>query len=80
MGYISATRRNEIGIVLMRDFRGRGYGSQALMMFMENYQPLAAVPSERRGAWVANVAPGNHRSHALFRKLGGRVIQHTYEL
>lgn len=80
VGYVSATRRNEIGIVLLKVYRGRGYGPQAVRMLMENYQPLPAVPSERRGRWIANVAPDNEHSKHLFEKLGGRLIQVTYEL
>lgn len=81
VGYVSATRRNEIGIVLLKAHRGKGYGAQAVRMLMEKYQPLPAVPSERRGMWLANVAPGNEHSKHLFgEKLGGRLLQVTYEL
>ncbi len=33
-----------------------------------------------QGRYLANVAPGNEASHKLFAKLGGRVIQYTFEL
>jgi RimJ/RimL family protein N-acetyltransferase len=80
-GYVSATRRNEIGIVLLKTHRGQGYGAQAVRMLMDEHQPLPAVPSERRGRWIANVNPQNEHSKHLFAdKLGGRLIQNTYEL
>lgn len=81
VGYVSATQRNEIGIVLMKEYRGRGYGAQAVRLLMDLHLPLPAIPSERRGRWIANVAPGNEHSKHLFGdKLGGKLIQHTYEL
>lgn len=81
IGYVSATQRNEIGIVLLKQYRGCGYGAQAVRALMEMHEPLPAIPSERRGRWIANVAPGNEHSKHLFeKKLGGRLIQVTYEL
>lgn len=81
VGYVSATRRNEIGIVLLKCHRGRGYGERAVRMLMEKHQPLPAISGERRGSWLANVNPANEHSKHIFRdKLGGRFIQETYEL
>lgn len=81
IGYVSATQRNEIGVVLMKEHRGQGLGERAVRALMAKHEALPAVPSERRGAWIANVAPGNEHSKYLFeKKLGGRLIQFTYEL
>ncbi len=81
LGYVSATQRNEIGIVLLKEFRGRGFGAQAVRALMAKHEPLPSIPGERRGTWIANVAPGNEYSKHLFEKrLGGRLIQVTYEL
>ena len=38
---------------------------------------MARHPRER---FLANLNPGNAASAALFRKLGFRLIQHTYEV
>lgn len=80
VGYVSATQRNEIGIVLEKAYRGRGLGPQALLMFMDRMKPLPAIPSERSGHWIANINPANARSIATFEHLGFRHIQNTYEL
>jgi RimJ/RimL family protein N-acetyltransferase len=81
VGYVSATHRNEIGVVLCKEQRGKGFGEQAVRLLMATHEPLPAVPSERRGRWIANVAPGNEHSQHLFRdKLGGKLIQVTFEL
>ena len=80
VGYVSATRRNEIGIVLTKDSRGKGYGPRALTLFMRRHYPLPAVPSERRGEWLANINPANARSIRVFEKLGFKHIQNTYSL
>lgn len=81
VGYVSATRRNEIGVVLLKAYRGKGFGAQAIKLLMEMHPPLPAIPSERRGRYIANVAPLNEHSKHLFeKKLGGRLINVTYEL
>jgi GNAT superfamily N-acetyltransferase len=79
IGYVSATVRNEIGIVMLPQHRRKGYGAAAVKKIME-YHRVEAQPSAVRGTWLANVAPSNHPSHLLFKKLGGKVIQITYEL
>jgi hypothetical protein len=81
VGYVNATTHNEIGIFLLKKHRGKGYGEQAVRALMEKHEPLPAIPSERRGKWIANVAPSNEHSKHLFGgKLSGRLIQLTYEL
>lgn len=80
VGYISATRRNEIGIVLKRTARRRGYGGAALQQFIDTHKPLPAIPSERSGRWLANINPANEASKALFRSLGFSHIQETFAL
>lgn len=80
VGYISATRKNEIGIVLSRRFRGKGYGRQALRLFIDLHTPLPAVPSHRSGKWLANINPDNGQSVKLFTGAGFGLIQQTYAL
>lgn len=80
VGYISATHNNEIGIVLRKEHRHRGYGSASVLEFIRMHSPLDPVPSQRNGRWVANVAPGNAPSRGMFEKLGSTLLQVTYEL
>lgn len=80
LGYISATDRNEIGIVLMPHHRGKGNGMRAVALFTATHQPLPAEPSVRAGRWLANINPRNAKSIAMFKRLGFREIQVTYEL
>ncbi len=70
-GSIYLTRHQEIGIHIHTPFRRLGLASWAIPYFMDMIGPQK---------YLANVAPGNAASHALFSKLGGKVIQHTYAL
>lgn len=79
-GYVSVTRRNEIGVMLFRAYRGAGLGPEAVKMLIEMVKPLPAIPSNRSGHFLANINPGNARSIHLFEKLGFEHIQNTYEL
>lgn len=80
LGYISATHRNEIGIVLRRQYRGNGFGPEAVELLRKMHRPLAAEPSERNGNWLANIAPSNAHSRHMFEKLGFSKIQETFAL
>jgi len=81
VGYVSATPRNEIGVVLAKAYRGQGYGPLAIRELMRLHEPLPAEPSVRAGRWLANIAPGNEHSQYIFRdKLGFKKIQETYQL
>lgn len=80
VGYVSATNRNEIDIVLLKDHRGRGIGPEAVREFTRRHQPLQAQAGERRGHWLANINPANERSIKTFTKLGFRKIQETFQL
>jgi len=79
-GYVSATQRNEIGIVLKRSHRGMGYGPEALRLFMGQNKPLPSDPGERNARWLANIAPTNPHSRHVFEKLGFLKIQETFAL
>ncbi len=70
-GSIYLTRNQEIGIHIYTPFRRQGIARRAIPAFMK----LIGSPK-----YLANVAPGNAASHALFSSLGGIVIQHTYSL
>jgi RimJ/RimL family protein N-acetyltransferase len=80
VGYVSATDRNEIGIVLRKSARGKGYGPAAVKLFTDSHEPLPAIPSARSGRWLANINPKNERSIKMFSGLGFKHLQNTYEL
>ena len=80
VGYISATHRNEIGVILAKAHRGKGFGPMAIQQFIAKHEPLFAMPSERSGHWLANINPENHHSQHVFEKLGFKKIQSTYAL
>lgn len=76
LGYISATHRNEIGIVLRRQYRGNHFGPEAVGLLVRAHRPLPAEPS----SWLANIAPANAHSRHMFEKLGFTKIQETLAL
>lgn len=80
VGYISATQANEIGVVLYKLYRGRGYGPAAIQQLMQWHHPNPPAESSRNGHWLANIAPQNEHSKRVFHKLGFRKIQETYAL
>lgn len=73
-GYCGATylsHQREVGIAIFRSYAGKGLGESAVRELLRLHPGIA----------LANVAPGNDASHKLFgEKLGGRLIQMTYEL
>lgn len=79
-GYVSLTRRNEIGIVVEREHRGMGFGKQAVQAIIARHKPLPGIASERRGSFLANINPMNASSIAMFSGLGFKHIQNTYAL
>lgn len=80
IGSINVTDRNEIGIVLDPQYRGKGYGREAVQHLLKIYPPLPAIPSKRPGHFVANINPKNEASIRLFTSLGGVHISNTYRL
>lgn len=80
VGSINSTERNEIGIAILKAHQGKGYAAAAITQFVLDHRPLPAIPSQRSGRWLANVAPENTPSHALFKRLGWKPVQITYTL
>lgn len=70
-GAVYLTQDREIGIRILKRFRGFGYGRMATMALMDKHGP---------GRYLANIAPRNFVSQAMFQDIGFRVIQHTYAL
>lgn len=61
IGSVYLTDKDEIGISLLKGYHGNGYGKQAVYLLMQMH------PAKR---YLANIAPGNSRSIAMFEKLG----------
>ena len=70
VGAIYLTHTNEIGISILKEAQGNCYGPRAIRMLMERH------PAAR---FLANIAPGNTRSIAMFERLGFELIQFTFE-
>jgi RimJ/RimL family protein N-acetyltransferase len=71
VGQIYLSRQNEIGIHILKDHSGDGYGKLAVRKLIALRGP---------GRYLANVAPRNYMSQALFEHvLGFGLIQRTYE-
>ena len=69
IGNIYLTELNEIGIFILKKFHDRGYGSEALKMFMKKN-------GNRR--YLANINPTNYKSIQFFGKHGFSHFQNTY--
>lgn len=80
VGAIEVADRNEIGIAIKSEWRGRGLGRLAVEAFVLGHEPLPAIPAIRNGRWLANIACGNESSKAFFRKMGFQPIQETWAL
>jgi len=80
IGQIHLTERNEIGISLCPEARGQGYGMEALRTFVAQVKPLPAIPSQRVGAYLANINPKNDGSMRFFERAGFKLKQVTYQL
>ena len=79
-GSVNLTKLNEIGIVLHPDYRGKGVGKVAVRLALNRHRPLAGIPAQRAGHWLANINPKNERSIRLFEGLGFKHIQNTFKL
>jgi RimJ/RimL family protein N-acetyltransferase len=69
IGAIYLTKKDEIGISILKAYQGNGYGKQAIYLLMRMH------PVKR---FLANIAPGNTRSITMFEKLGFELIQFTF--
>lgn len=79
VGSVYATKNNELGVGILKDFRRMGYARESLNEIMNLHPPLLAIKGQRPGCYVAHVNPNNPASIALFTGLGARHIQNTYE-
>jgi RimJ/RimL family protein N-acetyltransferase len=70
VGAVYLTHQREIGVGILKRYQGRQYGPMAVRLLMERHP----------GRFLANVSPRNFRSQELFREMGFRILQFTYEL
>lgn len=70
VGSIYLTEAREVGVFIFKDFHGNGYGPMAIEKLREMHP----------GRLLANVNPQNEASRNMFRKMGAKLIQVTYEL
>jgi RimJ/RimL family protein N-acetyltransferase len=71
IGAIYLTTLSEIGIFVLARWRHFGVGPRAIRTLMRRH---------KRERYLANVNPRNEISIRLFRHLGFKIIQQTYEL
>lgn len=69
IGATYLTDKNEIGIAILKSHQGNGYGKHAIRMLMDRH------PS---GRYLANIAPRNARSLAMFEGMGFELVQLTF--
>ncbi len=70
VGACYLSKQNEIGVFVFQAHQGKGYAQFAVQALILRH------PDEHL---LANIAPENTSSHALFQSLGFRLIQYTYE-
>lgn len=70
-GAIYLTRAGEIGIHLLPEYRGSGFGKAAIEILMSLH---------KRDRYLANIAPANEKSVKFFESMGFTHCQNTYEL
>lgn len=78
VGTIALTKNNEIAVAILKSHQRKGYAKEAISAVMELYPPLPEEVGVRSGNYVANVAPGNLPSHALFAGMGAKLVSMTY--
>lgn len=77
LGTCYLTRNSEIGVTILEEYQGKGYGKQAVLCLMYSF-PI--------NYWLANINPANTRSVELFKSLGFHLyesdpgVQDTYIL
>jgi RimJ/RimL family protein N-acetyltransferase len=70
VGYIYLTKTYEIGVFVMPEYRGHGYGKKAIRDIIIRHPKTL----------YANIGPRNRNSKILFEALGFEKIQETYSL
>ena len=68
LGTVYLTKQNEIGIQLFDKYRGKGFGTMAIVEIMKFH----------KGPFYANINPKNEDSIRFFEGFGAKHIQNTY--
>jgi RimJ/RimL family protein N-acetyltransferase len=71
VGAVYLTAANEIGVSILARWHGLGLGPRAVRTLMRKHG---------RRRYLANINPRNKRSIRMFRQMGFKIIQETYEL
>jgi RimJ/RimL family protein N-acetyltransferase len=71
VGAIYLTALGEIGIGVLAQWRGHGFGRAAIRALMRKHP---------RSRFLANINPSNATSIRMFSEMGFQIIQQTYEL
>ena len=71
VGAVYLTAPGEIGIGILAQWRGHGFGRAAVVLLMRK---------NPRSRFLANINPNNATSIRMFGDMGFRIIQQTYEL
>jgi RimJ/RimL family protein N-acetyltransferase len=69
VGATYLTKHDEIGIFILKEFQGRGYGKRAVQLLTQIHE---------RPRYLANINPANSRSRAMFEGMGFGLLQVTY--
>jgi RimJ/RimL family protein N-acetyltransferase len=72
VGSVYLTRQNELGVSVFRKYQRMGYGELAVRGMMEIWGTGSR--------FLANINPANEASAEMFKKLGFKLVQHTYAL
>lgn len=78
VGTVLLTKQNEVGVAILAEHRRKGYAREAIQWLIESHAPIPAAPSKRSAHFLANIAPNNTASIALFKGLGFNLVQCTY--
>lgn len=75
VGCVSLNHEDEIGIVILKEFRRNGYGKAAVQELMRMHGDEI---KERKSRFAAEIVPTNQASIALFTGLGAQHIKNVY--
>lgn len=70
IGSVYLTKNREIGIWILKEHQRQGYARMAIDL-LKLHHP---------GRFLANIAPGNDASRAMFETIGFKHIQNTFSL
>ena len=70
VGSVYLTKQREVGIFIFKAYHGQGHAKRAIQYIRQKWP----------GRMLANVNPQNEVSKKLFERLGGKVIQITYDV